>query len=389
MKRSRVVLLYITIISFFCIGYRNAYIPEIGNKLMGKRYHGLVRIIKHDTTFKRSDSPVVVPGYIVIRENATLTVEAGTKVLFKKKTGIVCYGRLVANGTARQKISFASEVNRKDSQWVSIMLLGDSSGKSVLKNCIISGAGGFKYGDPLPPGIHQKDPPKFKSAEFSINMFGGGAVVCYKASPTIEQCIFTNNGVSGNGGAVAVLDASSPIITNNVFTKNYASSRGGAIYSLNSFPTIEQNSFIQNKSSGKGGAIYLQNKASIQLKNNTFKGNSAKLGGAVFMVGYTSKMQKNLFYANKASAGGGVMAMNSAIEFTDTLFEGNTAVFSGGGVYLSLSQAKFVGCRLAGNSAKSGGMVFGIKSQAEEEGSEFLGNEPNNIEGFTSQTITN
>lgn len=391
MTRRRVILLYITIIGFFCIGYGNINISKIKRDIVGKRYSGAVNIMRHDSVFRRSESPIIISDYMLIRENATLTIEAGTRVLFKKKIGIVCYGRIIANGTPEQKITFTSETNSRESTWVNIMLFGAKAGKSIFSNCIISGAGGVRYDDPNPPGTHPQDPQKFKPTGLSINrnLLGGGAIICYKASPTIKQCIFTNNSAPGHGGAVAVLKASAPMITKNVFIKNYSLFHGGAIYSFHASPVIEQNSFIQNRSGFNGGAVYLQNRASIQLKNNTFTENSSKLGGAIFLVSDTVSMQNNLFYANHASAGGGVMGMNSAIEFVDSVFEGNKADFSGGGVYLSQSQAKFTGCRLTGNSAKSGGMVFGVKSQVEKKNSRFSDNEPNNIEGFASQASTN
>ncbi len=65
-------------------------------------------------------------------------------------------------------------------------------------------------------------------------VFGGGAAVyCYNSSPTISNCVFSGNSVSGFGGAVVSTNLSAPTFRNCTITANRVSGFGGAIVCKN------------------------------------------------------------------------------------------------------------------------------------------------------------
>ncbi len=63
--------------------------------------------IEQDAQWLRANSPYIVTNDLAIFKEATLTIEAGVKVLFSKETKIVVAGNLIAIGNKRQKITFS------------------------------------------------------------------------------------------------------------------------------------------------------------------------------------------------------------------------------------------------------------------------------------------
>ena len=89
------------ILSFLCItfikgeGVNNTF-QEVNGTLFGNQ------------TFSLADSPYLVTSDLVISQNVTLIVEAGTEVLLVPKVGIRVYGSLLARGIDSQRITFRS-----------------------------------------------------------------------------------------------------------------------------------------------------------------------------------------------------------------------------------------------------------------------------------------
>lgn len=90
------------------------------------------------------------------------------------------------------------------------------------------------------------------------NFYGGG-IDCYNASPTIRNCTITDNqtlGSSGIGGGINCEQAS-PIIANCLISKNFANSVGGGIACFESDPTIFNCVIANNSALYLGGGIDL------------------------------------------------------------------------------------------------------------------------------------
>ncbi|WP_224981259.1 right-handed parallel beta-helix repeat-containing protein [Geomonas agri] len=99
------------------------------------------QVLAEDTVWR---GEVLVEGAVTVASQATLTVEPGTVVRFKKSEGhnpaLVVQGRIAASGTKEEPIRFTSNfATSAAGDWLGITLLG-SEKKNVMENCRIDGA---------------------------------------------------------------------------------------------------------------------------------------------------------------------------------------------------------------------------------------------------------
>ncbi len=66
-------------------------------------------VISSDSTLDGSSKPIVIYGGITVKENATLTLAAGTTLYFHNDAGIDVYGSLVCNGTATDNVTLRGD----------------------------------------------------------------------------------------------------------------------------------------------------------------------------------------------------------------------------------------------------------------------------------------
>jgi hypothetical protein len=110
----------------------------------------------------------------------------------------------------------------------------------------------------------------------------GGGIYCQASSPTIRNCIISNN-TAPRAGGILCLD-SSPVIANCIITANHAtamSGNGGGILCWRSSPIIANSRISGNWATWLGGAIYSYEYSSPTITNCTVTGNSATAGGAI------------------------------------------------------------------------------------------------------------
>jgi len=69
-------------------------------------FHEVNGTVIFNQSFTRAGGPYLVTSDLVIAQNATLTVEAGTEVLIAPNIGLRVHGTLLAKGTHSQRISF-------------------------------------------------------------------------------------------------------------------------------------------------------------------------------------------------------------------------------------------------------------------------------------------
>jgi predicted outer membrane repeat protein len=108
---------------------------------------------------------------------------------------------------------------------------------------------------------------------------GGGALVLESASPTIANCAFIGNSADLQAGALYCHSYSSPILTGCTFSENSAPRSGGAISSRQSSPTLI-NCVLSNNHALGGGAMHNMD-SSPTLTNCTFARNQATYGNAL------------------------------------------------------------------------------------------------------------
>ncbi len=134
----------------------------------------------------------------------------------------------------------------------------------------------------------------------------GGGIRCHSSSPTIQNCIITENRSPSGGGVYCVLG--SPIIKNctikNNVGYNSASGYGGGIYCNNS-NTMVKNCHIINNSANEGGGIYCWND-NLTIKNSFIAGNNGEHYGGAFYCAWSNTIIENCtITSNNAGADGG------------------------------------------------------------------------------------
>ncbi len=199
----------------------------------------------------------------------------------------------------------------------------------------------------------------------------GGGMLTVAGSPTITQCLFTQNRVgvnaqSGFGGAMSNRDGANPAIANCTFAGNYSDYSGGAMSNHNgSSPQLWRCTFSTNTARYHGGALYNRDNASPTGTNCTFIGNSAGWqappgtggsGGAVMNhFGGSPVFVGCLFVGNLADQyGGAVHAWEGTHPFTNCTFNGNSARRYGGAVQCARGSVSLTNCVLWGDSSPTG-----------------------------------
>ncbi|MBN1765336.1 MAG: right-handed parallel beta-helix repeat-containing protein [Sedimentisphaerales bacterium] len=140
---------------------------------------------------------------------------------------------------------------------------------------------------------------------------GGGAIKCQASSPTIRNCILSDNqagieGVFDNGGGGIYCEAGSmATIINCHIEGNISDNWGGGIYT-NSDTDIELiNCIISgNRAENYGGGLYCSN-SNISVINCTFVGNSAYyFGESIRIFDSEVSLDNSIFWYNRVRGGG-------------------------------------------------------------------------------------
>jgi len=163
----------------------------------------------------------------------------------------------------------------------------------------------------------------------------GGGMLNESSSPTVTNCIFTENTAAAHGGGMCNDWSSSPAVTNCIFTGNIAGSNGGGMYN------------------------YL---GSTIVSDCTFTGNTAASGGGMQNTSSSPTITDCVFEANEADDGGGMYnSNNSNPDITNCMFTNNSAHASdqtprgGGGVYNDGSSPTIDNCIFTANIAPDDG----------------------------------
>jgi predicted outer membrane repeat protein len=150
---------------------------------------------------------------------------------------------------------------------------------------------------------------------------GGGILIGSSSSPTIVNCIITDNEASAGGG-ISCGESSAPVITNSIIQNNSATgatseSNGGGIHiSPSASPTIT-NSIIKNNKSGRNGGGLAFDNAELTIVNCVFSNNTAAgNGGAISFQNSAPIITNCTFSNNSASGDGGAIACTSSLSGT-------------------------------------------------------------------------
>jgi hypothetical protein len=122
--RIRIAYAAVFILSLFCCGSSFAVVEISG-------------LIYSDSAWSSADTIVVV-GNVTVDSSVTLSIEAGSVVLFRAYCALKVYGELNAFGTIGQRIVFTDESNGQGAYWSGLQPKAD--GLVRLEYCDINGA---------------------------------------------------------------------------------------------------------------------------------------------------------------------------------------------------------------------------------------------------------
>jgi hypothetical protein len=196
----------------------------------------------------KSKSPYYVTNNISVNDDKILTIEAGTIIFFKAKTGFYINGGIRAIGDKNQPIIFKGVSEEWD-------------------------------------GIHSTNPTDSLIFNFCriqdiylpiSSNFRYGGIEISNANLIIKNCYFYYN-YAQYGGALSLLYCNSEI-TNNIFYENESLDYGGAILSQNSSNKIINNTFYKNFCLNFGGALTVVDPVYEKIQNNIFFDNFSYRG---------------------------------------------------------------------------------------------------------------
>ena len=167
----------------------------------------------------------------------------------------------------------------------------------------------------------------------------GGGILCVSSSPTITNCIISENTArwdyGGNGGGIACINAS-PNIYNTEIINNSAYYNGSGIYCKGkSCPVIDGCKVANNTNAMYGGGISTHDTSDVTILNSFIANNTA------------------LF------SGGGLSCTSSPIIRNSTISHNNAKI--GGGIASFFKSPIVDGCIISGNSAENGAGIAAQK----------------------------
>ncbi len=193
----------------------------------------------------------------------------------------------------------------------------------------------------------------------------GGGMYNDASSPTIEDCVFSQNSAAFGGGMYN-RNGSSPTVLNSVLSMNTADRHGGGMYSTHSDPIVTLCTFSINIANEDGGSMF-NTSSSPTVSHCTFEGSRAIHGGGMCNEGDSEPTVTScMFTGNIASrSGGGIYNIRSHPDLRDCTFIGNTTRgglgFSssggGGGISNRQSNPMVTNCIFNRNTAGGGGAM--------------------------------
>ena len=238
-----------------------------------------------------------------------------------------------------------------------VQCISDEDANTVLEGFTITGgnANGSSYADSCGGGMYSENSnPTVKDCKFTTNSVSGdgGGMYNVSSSPTVTNCSFADNASAYAGGGMDNRDGSNPTVTDCSFSQNRAGTFGGGVCNTTSSPRMTNCNFTGNTAATDGGGIYNYNQSSPTVKHCNFSGNSAKHnGGGMCNVSNSSPSVINCrFRTNSANYGGGMCNGYSSPSVSNCTFSNNSAVSRGGGMSNSEGSPTVTNCIFWGDS---------------------------------------
>ena len=246
---------------------------------------------------------------------------------------------------------------------------------TITRNCILAG---FTIRNSIDPyygsavRITDGCSPTIYNCVFTNNVCGndvygygpGGAIWAGTGAPMIRNCTFTGNAARNNSqvgyGGGAIFSRGAAVIHDNIFNGNTATDGGAVSCSANAY--LYNNTF-KNNHAASGGGLYVYKDPGVRVENNVFSGNSITdtggCGGALY-VWCNGQITGNTFTKNTAPNGGAIYVEQFSPTFTRNLIYNNSATQRGGGVdcRADLATPLLVNCTIANNTSPGPNTTF-------------------------------
>ena len=199
----------------------------------------------------------------------------------------------------------------------------------------------------------------------------GGGILCVSSSPTITNCIISENTArwdyGGNGGGIACIN-SSPKIYNTEITYNDAYYNGSGIFCKgNSYPIIDGCIIANNKRAMYGGGISAQENGNLTILNSLIYNNSAQFSGGGLSCTSSPIIRNSTISHNSAKNGGGIASFFSAPLIDSCIISSNSAENGGGIAAQALSRISIINSSISNNSASNKGSGISLYPSAKPE----------------------
>lgn len=238
-----------------------------------------------------SGSPYLVTGDIIVPVDSILIIDPGVNIIFNEYCGLTITGRLFAQGSAGDSITFTASDTTLG--WDALTFYNHGQvypDTSLLHYCKIEyGRPHFYLPDNHGGGLH------FYSTQYVII-----------SNSVIRKCY------TARGGGAFFENAISILFDNVRIEDNFATISGGGMYCTYANVDFQDVVFQRNKSRYYGGALYL-NEGYNSFENVKILNNKAEMGGGIYI--------KHLFDEENTS-------------FINCKIKNNEAYTFGGGIYI-------------------------------------------------------
>ena len=263
---------------------------------------------------------VHIVGDVIIPDDKTLTINAGTHVIADGYYEILVLGNLLAKGSANSRITF---------------IVADTTGYSNYEVAEKGAWNGFNFDK---PGV-----VKMKYCDFS----------------------YGKNQDDTNGGMMMISMANDMEIANCRFHHNTTRSKGGAIYAENSSLNIHDCEVYNNIAEAPigqwtWGVGFQFLKCDLEIHDMIFHDNksSTAYGGGMNIDSCNMTLKNAVFYNNSVVNAGGLgiqRCKDYIVKVTDVLAYNNVSVHYGGGLAMAESDPELNNLTIVNNYCGAGG----------------------------------
>ena len=294
----------------------------------------------------QTNSPYKIYGNITVPQDSLLQIDPGVVVEFQGHYQLLQKGRVLAIGTALNKITFTAL-----SDWWGIRFDGIQSfqDSSLFIYCMIekgkaNGTGNYANGGAFFISNFSKIRIANSIIKNNYSYINGGAFYCDHSSPLIIGNTISNNNANSYYGGGIYCNYSSPSIINNIISYNV-----GSICCQSSSPSIIGNTISYTTTNS---AIFCQDSSPL-IFNNIISYNPM----GIYIDNSSPSVIGNVITNNTADYGAGIRCrFSSSPNIFNNTISNNTANIYGGGLYTDHSSSPIVKNNIIwGNTAASGG----------------------------------